>query len=94
MERDTPTIMPWGKFVHVMLWSTSTDYYFAEQWSLGDGASAVQLVCGYLALEASGRERLVVLEWAGRASLTWAHGAVVAGSLLTQWPAALRAVRG
>lgn len=47
-----------------------------------------------LGIGASERERLMVLEWAGRASLTWAHSGVVAGSLLTQRPAALRAVRG
>lgn len=45
-----------------------------------------------LGIGVSGKERLMVLERAGRASLTWAHGGVVAGSLLTQWPAALRAV--
>lgn len=44
-----------------------------------------------LAIGASGRERMV-LERAGWAFLTWAHGGVVTGSLLTQWPAALRAV--
>lgn len=35
---------------------------------------------------------LEVQERAGWTLLTWAHGCVVAGSLLTQWPTALRAV--
>lgn len=95
MERDTLTIMPWEKVWHS--WYMSC-YALLQPITIlpstgaqGEGASAGQLACGYLGI---GSFRMMVLEWAGRASLTWAHGGVVAGSLLTQWPTALRAVRG
>lgn len=89
---NTPTIMPWERVgtigtCHAMFYLNLLQSCRAmELWERGP-----QLDNWFVG--ASGRERQMVLERAGRDFLTWAHGGVVAGSLLTQWPAALCAVR-